>query len=807
MWQLDASTQVDRDERGRIVAIHHPQRPYSSAEAGLVTATTEDIVAKYIGEVAELYGLVPDATTTLHESVSAVPSDEGLKLRKSQEKRVGQTRIIEFQQNYAGLPVFNSSLRVVVAEDPPRVVSSSSNLESVVSVPQVDVPALSAELGEKPSTLQDALGIDAPSLTEFKLNYSPRLVVYRYEPDERYDKLAVPVSTMPGPVVSGPDVSPLGSVPTLPLPDVPPSIVAGAYYVTRELLFSLKVPLWGMLNWRALVELDTAAVLYIRAFTAGQRCCVFVTDPVSATGQPLNGGSPAADLDAARTLDVPLLGLAPPGGGLQALDGNFVAARDTDLPTAAPPQEPSPFTFCYSSVTDGFAFTCGYFNHDLMFRMVVDFGFPAANYFDGATFPVPVDARGWGIVNAQAPGNTAGNGIGRFRYGLAAAGQPVSIACDPRVCWHEFGHALLWDHVNSPNFGWCHSAGDTLAAILHDPGTRAPDRFATFPFIPAISTRRHDRNVAAGWAWGGSQDDTQYGSEQILSTTMFRIYRMSGGDDTTADERRRAARYLAYLIFHAIGQLTVTTSDPRVFVTALMTADTTTPVIDGRAGGVLHKVIRWSFERQGLYQPTGAPRPVTRPGAPPDVDVFIDDGRAGGYEPYRVDTAATPGIWNRQAADGGLVHQPPAVGSPNAIYVRVGNRGTQAAANVRVRVYSAGPVGTPTWPADFQALVPAEIAAGAIASGGTAIVGPFMWNPARDTGHTILASVSATGDVSNAETVSMALPSARLALLDNNIAYREIGVGGGMGALPWLSLLLEDQPAGVGAAVNMLLSD
>ncbi len=144
MWQVDASTQIDRDKRGRIVAIHHPQRPLSSAEAGLATATTEDIVAKYIGEVAELYGLAPDVPATLHESVREVPSDEGLKLRQSQEKRVGQARIIEFQQNYAGLPVFNSSIRVVVAEDPPRVVSSSSNLEPVVSVPRVDIPALSA---------------------------------------------------------------------------------------------------------------------------------------------------------------------------------------------------------------------------------------------------------------------------------------------------------------------------------------------------------------------------------------------------------------------------------------------------------------------------------------------------------------------------------------------------------------------------------------------------------------------------------------------------------------------------------------
>ncbi len=94
--------------------------------------------------MAELYGLAPDVPATLHESVREVPSDEGLKLRQSQEKRVGQARIIEFQQNYAGLPVFNSSIRVVVAEDPPRVVSSSSNLEPVVSVPRVDIPALSA---------------------------------------------------------------------------------------------------------------------------------------------------------------------------------------------------------------------------------------------------------------------------------------------------------------------------------------------------------------------------------------------------------------------------------------------------------------------------------------------------------------------------------------------------------------------------------------------------------------------------------------------------------------------------------------
>jgi hypothetical protein len=802
--QLDTSVQVDRDESGRIVELRHLERPYGPAEAGLASPTTDDIVTNYINEVAELYGLVPETTETLRESVSGVPADEGLKLRKSQEKQVAQTRVVEFQQTYAGLPIFNSSLRVIVAEDPPRVIGSSSNLEPVGAVHKAAIRTLRSALRAEPSTLQEVIGLDAPVLTDFKLNHH-RLVVYRYDPDERYDKLSVPVSTTPGSAASGPNPMAFGSVPTLPLPEVPPSIQPGIYYIVRELLFSLKVPLWGMLNWRALVELDTGAVLYIRALTAGQTCCAFVTDPVSATGLPLNGGSPAADLDAARSANLLLQGLVPPINNQQALTGEFVEVRDTDAPTVPPPQEPPPFTFCYSSVTDGFAGASAYYHHDLMFRMVTDFGFPRHTYFDGSTFPVPVDHRGWGIVNAQAPGNTAGNGIGRFRYGLAASGRPVSIACDPRVCWHEFGHALLWDHVNSPNFGWCHSAGDTLAAILHDPETRAPDRFATFPFISALGGRRHDQSVAGGWAWGGTQDDTQYGSEQILSTTMFRIYRMSGGDDPVVAERQYAARYLAYLIFHAIGQLTATTRDPRTFVNALMTADTQTQSFDGRAGGVLHKVIRWSFEQQGLYQPPGAPRPVTAAGAPPDVDVFIDDGRHGGYEPYQVDVSATPGVWNRRMADGGLIHQQPAAGSANAIYVRVGNRGTQAAANVRIRVYGAALGGALVWPADFQALAPAERAVGLIAAGGETVVGPFTWMPARGGQHTILASVSATGDVSNAETVGAAVSSARLALLDNNVARRDIGAQ--VQDMSWLSLLLDDEPVDVLPAINILLTD
>lgn len=79
-----------------------------------------------------------------------------------------------------------------------------------------------------------------------------------------------------------------------------------------------------------------------------------------------------------------------------------------------------------------------------------------------------------------------------------------------------------------------------MAAILLDPGSQAPDRFLTFPFISILNARRHDRDVTAGWAWGGTNDDRQYLSEQILSTTLFRVYRSTGGDAGDVATRRSA---------------------------------------------------------------------------------------------------------------------------------------------------------------------------------------------------------------------------------------------------------------------------
>jgi len=236
-----------------------------------------------------------------------------------------------------------------------------------------------------------------------------------------------------------------------------------------------------------------------------------------------------------------------------------------------------------------------------------------------------------------------------------------------------------------------------------------------------------------------------------------------------------AARYLAFLIIKAIGTLTVTTTNPEVFATALMDADESTINFEGHVGGAWHKVIRWSFEQQGLYQPLGAPTPVAGPGGPPDVDVYIDDGRAGGYAPYLVDFSTTGDVWNRQLPDDGTADETPLVGFPSYGYVRVHNRGTQPATNVAIKLFQADPASGLGWPDAWTPVATPELAAaGPVPPGGETVVGPFSWTPQLGGVVCLLASASADGDLSNADTVNGAIPNWRLVPFDNNLAQRNV---------------------------------
>lgn len=145
--------------------------------------------------------------------------------------------------------------------------------------------------------------------------------------------------------------------------------------------------------------------------------------------------------------------------------------------------------------------------------------------------------------------------------------------------------------------------------------------------------------------------------------------------------------------------------------------------------------------------------------------------------PYLPDFATTADIWNRQAVDGGATHEDPQLGQKNYVYVRVKNRGTQPADNVVVKVFQGDPVGGLVWPipTGWQAVTTPQLpAADPIPPGGQAVVGPFEWTPRISGQESLLASASAPGDLSNADTVNGAIPHRRLVPFDNNLAQRNV---------------------------------
>ena len=189
-------------------------------------------------------------------------------------------------------------------------------------------------------------------------------------------------------------------------------------------------------------------------------------------------------------------------------------------------------------------------------------------------------------------------------------------------------------------------------------------------------------------------------------------------------------------------------------------------------------MIRWAFEKQGLFQAAGTPTPNNLEGAPPAVDVYIDDGRAGLY-PYQPNWWSCQNIWNRLSPDGLTGHEDPA-GGTNYAYVKIKNRGTTVANDVVVKAYHCKPSAGVLWPDDLQPMSTAQLSAGTLQPNNTEekIIGPFEWTPTTNAFglDTMMMIVSATGDPSNVDifTPGRTVEDWRLVPNDNNIARRDV---------------------------------
>lgn len=597
-----------------------------------------------------------------------------------------------------------------------------------------------------------------------------------------------------------------------------------------------------MVDWdeRRLVIKTTLA-------TAAATGKAFPLDPVTASGEYADKPHGKGDRLDRHRKTVPLRDLDKVGGKF-ILSGPRVRIASPNPLGKDPPSKKARFDF--SSRSDDFAAVSAYYHCDAMMRMVEGFGFDLATYFKDVELPLTV------VHRAKLPsGPAAYDGLGinayvvpevlqggraawrvRMLFGLADFNDvhrsPIGLATDPRWMWHEFCHVLLLASTGKTEFDFAHSAGDALAAVMSDAASalvaRGPSaRGVTFPFAGA-PTRRHDRCVSCGWGWNGTvyerpaptysvRDPAGYRAEQILSSTIFLLYRAAGGDSVQrgrrrggrADQARRwsAARYVAYLIVRAIGALSssgsVPTSDAAVFAAALQNADVGTRNFAfsseeyGGAthqtvclGGALHKVIRWAFEQQGLYQPPSI-IPADKPGDPRPIDLFLNDraDRQGGYEPTDDWDASDDTVWIRNAPDGGSAPERPRIGQTNYVYINVRNRGSDAglAPIATVGVLAAQGADTAEWVAPplggggtWTALA---AHAGAVINapvqpGQTVRFGPFVWTPSVAGRNALFVRASTPGDRSNADHASFLacaagpIPVEEIAPYDNNLAYR-----------------------------------
>ena len=772
----------------------------------------------YVRDVAGKLNVAPASLRNLDQPVSYVdPEEKDVEYRLSEEKTFFNLTTYAYYQTYLNTPVWEAGITVTVKHDPVRVIAATNTSELGIDakMPSIDAIKRYCQLfatGEKsdvtpsepktkrPKTsntagskgLADILGKAALEASKGRDDQQSipalirgRFFVFRYDPESRPVENPRPRSYEQEQVTTHDLDQPLcGTPPTLPLPPVPESIQEGRWYVVAELIFRL--PNKGSrMNWRALVEVETNSILYLRALASGVNGLVYTYDPITSTGTPTNTPDQSNAVLNPHRDDVVLPNLNPPVGGTQSLQGALVTLSDIEPPMVAAPTQPAGSDFDYDVRTNEFAAVNAYYHNDRFFRLVEDLGFPltgAGAYFDGTSFPVEVDHRGLGnAVNAHCIGDA--DGIDHACYALADDSDlvnPIGIATDWRVVLHELGgHGILYDHVGGANFRFAHSAGDSFAMILNDYVSEwhngaSIDRFVLAPFVPAVP-RRSDRTVASGWGWGGVNDtgigpfNPGYQSEQILSTTMFRAYRSIGGDSTLFTRREFAARCMAYLMLRAVGTLTQISnpSSPDLFLDALLVADADDWISEGIFGGAYGKVLTWSFEKQNLND-----------GAPPNVDVYIDDGRAGEYQ-FQAVHWENMSVWNRLMADGLEGHQEPTVGT-NYAYVKIKNRGTSVANDVVVKAFHCNPSAGLVWPDDLQSMTTSELSAGTLQPDNTEekIIGPFEWTPNENAiGHdSMLMIVSASGDPSNVNNLTAGgeIEDWRLVPNDNNIGLRNV---------------------------------
>ena len=420
--QLKARLTLDDDQRVR--GINHQDEFWQAEESAPRKAALA-----YLRSVSDRLGVPTAQLDFAHQPVTYLePRAQDTEFRLSEEKTYFDSTTEGFYQTHLNVPVWGAGVAVTLKHNPTRVVSAvNTSLADVHAelpsgdaierwrtvIEQVEPVGKRASEGLAEEGVVTATGAFVGELVggfAFKRSRSAaaaaareqarqarvlsgRFFVYRYDPDERLPGHKHPESPPQDIGLTDEEASPLlgDREPTLPLPEVDRRIKPGRDYLVAELVFFYPTSEWGDINWRALVELQTGSILYLRALAAHVDGLVFVHDPIGESGNAANGpASTSAVLNAFRD-DETLPNLNAPVGGVQSLAGSHVAISEEESPVVAAPTRPAGSDFDYDARTNNFAAVNAYYHANRFFDFVEDLGFPLSTYFGGTTFPVPVD--------------------------------------------------------------------------------------------------------------------------------------------------------------------------------------------------------------------------------------------------------------------------------------------------------------------------------------------------------------------------------------------------------------------------------
>ena len=692
-------------------------------------------------------------------------------LRYSRQIDGPTSHSVRLVQHFKGVPVDSAEVVVNMFDD--------ARVYSILNQYRYDIPDdLDPERVEitrnQAQTIVDQLVGDRGH----RLEESGALIVYRYEEDDNHP----PTADRPIPWRSL-----LGS--TASRHEEAPHFAEGTYFLAWDFEVLLAEP---EADLRVLIDAMTGVVINVVDVTkyASGMSSVFDPNPVVTSGNTgLSWGSPAATLNTERVPVVVENLDNKDAAGQFHLDGSHVHIEEFELPTIAEPLSPTAdFTFGFSD--DAFLAAMAYFHID-RFQSYVQSSLGLTNV---ANFSIGVDPQGLqgkGDNSHYLPG-TKRISFGRRNGAAGSDYNPVPDAADAMVILHEYGHAIQ-DNI-LPGFsgfagGVGEGHGDFLAAVYYDDKhvNPASTRGIMMSFDANTTDagwtgRRYDKATrfddAAFTAGGG------YQRAEVWASAMFELYRKLGGD-SQYPAVKAAARDLTIRL-HLMANRQVPTSGSTVGDFAQQIK-----AMDGALGGWryadgLHKkVIHDTFVRRHAPAFTAL-----------SSDVFINDGRKGGYgsvsgndlftEKQFLDNYwSTQDLWatvapyandvDQQNGDPGDHVEPP-VGGTAYLYVRVRNKGTVGSGPVTVKAYHSDPTIGLVWPSDWTPTSTPSQTIADIPAGGAHVFGPFPWVPTH-VGHECVFAIAenaADPAVTQVLPATTVVSHADLVPFDNNIAQRNL---------------------------------